>query len=57
MRKFKVVYQSMSAFYELGEYIAEDESDAKQQAWSRSGSAFSRDEFFSCLVRAFPVPR
>lgn len=54
MRKYKVVYASMTARYQLGEYIATDKQDAKRQAWERARGSFTESEFWGC-VEAYEI--
>ena len=35
MNRYSVTIKGLSFFYELGYYYAEDEDDAKRQAWAR----------------------
>ena len=40
MNRYSVTIKGLSFFYELGYYYAEDEDDAKRQAWAKHRSSF-----------------
>ena len=45
MIKYLVTIKGLSFFYELGYFYAEDEDDAKRQAWS-----IHRSTFMDCSI-------
>ena len=49
MNRYSVTIKGLSFFYELGYYYAEDEDDARRQAWSKHRSTF-RDCSINMLV-------
>lgn len=52
MRKYKITYNSMTAYYDLGYEYADSKEEAERNARARS-TAFDKSE--KCLIRAREV--